>query len=134
MKAICISRAHDRILISSRMVTIPAPEQVKILLDNLEDRLSEEFEEEDLQCLAMARYDTVWKLKGVTLADLVDDGLPAAAARLIPGLSTSPAGALLLIAKQPIQARECSRIHLLHQISQACARYLTFQASTCLVE
>ena len=65
------------------MAPIVTPEQVRVLLDNLEDNLSYEIRENDLQCLAEARYDTVRKFKGATLANLVDAGLPAEAAQLI---------------------------------------------------
>ena len=64
----------------------------EVLLDNLEDGLSVEFEENDLQCLARARYNSVRKLKEATLADLVGTGLPAAAAQLI--LNASAPGAV----------------------------------------
>ena len=74
------------------MALIVTPEQVRVLLDSLEDNLSHEFRENHLQCLAEAGYDTVRKLKGATLADLVETGLSLAAARLI--LNASAPGAV----------------------------------------
>ena len=59
------------------------PEQVKVLLDNLDDGLSHEFGEIELQCLAEAGYNSVRKLKVATLANLVNAGLQAATAQLI---------------------------------------------------
>ena len=75
------------------------PEQVKVILDNLKDGLSNEFEENELQCLAGARYNSVRKLRGATLANSVDAGLPIAVAGLI--LNASAPGAVQAVQFKP---------------------------------
>lgn len=65
------------------------PEQVKRLLNRLEDGLSKGLEQGHLQCLADAGYGDMKMLKNTTLPDLEEAGVPKARAQLIVNANAS---------------------------------------------